>query len=242
MMLWDGFQAMSDSQQQLFNDYAANYEAALQEGLSSTGEDSSYYARGRVKWMQRWLDTLGITPRRILDFGCGTGGSTPFLLELEGVQEIVGVDVSDSSLAIARSRFTDPRVRFALTDAIPESGDFDLAFCNGVFHHIDPTLRAGCVHAVRRAVGHGGLFALWENNPWNPGTRYVMSKVSFDKDAITLSPPETRRMLRVNGFNIVASDFLFYFPRSLSVLRFIEPALCKLPLGGQYLTLATPQE
>lgn len=233
---------MGDSQQQLFNDYAANYEAALQEGLSSTGEDSSYYARGRVKWMQKWLDKLGITPRRVLDFGCGTGGSTPFLLELNGVEELVGVDVSDSSLEIARSRCKDPRVRFAMTNEIRGAGTFDLAFCNGVFHHIAPAERAGCVQAVHRAVGDGGLFALWENNPWNPGVRYVMSRIPFDRDAITLSPPETRRLLKGNDFDVVASDFLFIFPRLLAPLRFLERPLCKLPLGGQYLTLATPRE
>lgn len=226
---------------ELFDDYAGNYEAALAEGLATTGEDASYFAAGRVKWMRRWLEKRAITPRRVLDFGCGTGGSTPFLLELPGVTEIVGVDVSAASLKVARSRYPDPRVRFELTSEMPSLGMFDLAFCNGVFHHIPPPERPGCVQAVRRAVGKDGLFALWENNPWNPGVRYIMSRVSFDRDAITLSPLETRRLLRNNGFDVVSSDFLFIFPRILSALRFMEYPLHKLPLGGQYLTLATPR-
>jgi hypothetical protein len=84
----------------------------------------------------------------------------------------------------------------------------------------------------------GGMFALWENNPWNPGTRYIMSRVPFDKDAITMTPPETRRLLRNAGFEIVRTDFLFLFPHLLRALRPLERVLAPLPLGGQYLVLA----
>src|SRR5262249_4502052 len=83
----------------------------------------------------------------------------------------------------------------------------------------------------------GGLFALWENNPWNPGTRYVMSRIPFDRDAITLSILKSRRMLRTAGFELVRSDFLFIFPRLLKWLRPLERFATKLPLGTQYLVL-----
>jgi SAM-dependent methyltransferase len=229
---------MSDaSTEPLFDQYAGNYQAALAEGLQTTGEDASYFARGRVAWMQQWLDRLNITPRRILDFGCGTGGSTPYLLELRGVESLVGVDISDASLAIARQTYTDPRAGFEHVDRWTGEGSIDLAFCNGVFHHIPPGDRGACVRYVHRALRPGGLFALWENNAWNPGVRYIMNKVSFDRDAITLPPPQTRTLLSSNGFDVLGTDFLFIFPRVLAPLRFLEPLLCKLPLGGQYVTV-----
>ncbi len=81
------------------------------------------------------------------------------------------------------------------------------------------------------------MFAFWENNPWNPGTRYIMSRVSFDANAITITPPEARRLLRAAGFAIVRTDTLFWFPRALRMLRPLEPLLSALPLGGQYLVL-----
>jgi len=68
--------------------------------------------------------------------------------------------------------------------------------------------------------------------------RYIMSRVSFDRDAITLPPPQTRTLLGVNGFDVLASEFLFIFPRALAPLRFLEKPLRRLPIGGQYLTLA----
>jgi SAM-dependent methyltransferase len=110
----------------------------------------------------------------------------------------------------------------------------DLAFCNGVFHHIPPDERAAAVDYIYRSLRCGGLFALWENNPWNPGTKYVMSRIPFDKGAITLKPPEARRLLQAGGFEVLSTSYLFIFPRALSWLRAIEPVVSTLPLGAQY--------
>lgn len=221
-----------------FDAVATDYEAELAAGLDATGEGAAYFAQGRVNWLARRLSRLQFAPTRVLDFGCGVGGSVPFLLTLLGVESINGCDVSAASLAVARKRHTDPRVTFVETaDALP-AGSIDLAFCNGVFHHIPLSDRASAVASVYRALRPGGLFALWENNPWNPGVRHIMRRVSFDRDAITLSPIQTRRLLRSGRFDVVAPDFLFIFPSRLRVFRFLEPSLSRLPLGGQYLTLA----
>ena len=65
-----------------------------------------------------------------------------------------------------------------------------------------------------------------------------MSRVPFDRDAVMLFPHEARRLLRQAGLDIVLTDSLFIFPASLAGLRPLEPRLCKLPIGGQYLVLA----
>ena len=113
----------------------------------------------------------------------------------------------------------------------------DLAFTNGVFHHIPPSERQACLAAIRHALLPAGLFAFWENNPWNPGTHYVMSQCAFDENAITISPGEARKMLSQAGFKILRTDSLFYFPRQLRLLRPAERWLHALPFGGQYLVL-----
>ena len=110
----------------------------------------------------------------------------------------------------------------------------DLAYCNGVFHHIPPQQRVRAVAVVNGALHVGGLFSLWENNPWNPATRYVMSRCAFDRDAQTLTPPETQSLLRKGGFEILRTDFRFIFPRVLRVLRKLEDLLYGLPFGTQY--------
>jgi hypothetical protein len=65
-----------------------------------------------------------------------------------------------------------------------------------------------------------------------------MSRVPFDKDAQMLFPHQARHLLRAGGFEIVLTDYLFVFPAMLKALRPLEPSLCKLPLGGQYMVLA----
>lgn len=222
-----------------FDAYAARYDEALNEGLSVVGEDKEYFARERVRWVRRRLDELGRDRSgAILDFGCGTGAATPYFFSELGVETVTGADVSEGLLEVARREHgSDARVRFVRSDAERSRATFDLAFTNGVFHHIPVAMRADAARFVYDALRPGSIFAFWENNPWNPGTRYVMSRVSFDDTAITLTPPESRALLRGAGFVVLRTDFRFIFPRPLAWLRPLETPLATLPLGGQYLVL-----
>ena len=218
-----------------FDLFHSEYDETLARGLSVSGEDRLYFARGRLAFLARCLREAGLRlPFSVLDFGCGTGAATPFFFEELGVERLVGVDVSERSLEVARQRHGSESARFiALRDYSPR-GEFPLAFCNGVFHHVPPPERAGLVRLLRDSLSPGGLFSLWENNPWNPGTRYIMSRVAFDRDAVTLSSREAARMVAAGGLEVRRTDYLFIFPRALKALRFLEPPLAKVPLGGQY--------
>jgi SAM-dependent methyltransferase len=220
-----------------FDAYADGYEDALERGVKLSGEDPAYFARERVAWVGRQLEQMGMPAPKVLDFGCGTGSTTQFLLELPGTEGVLGTDVSSRLIESARRDYGSDRVEFATLAEAPDVRA-DLAYCNGVFHHIPPAQRNGAVASVLRALRPGGLFAFWENNPWNPGTRMVMRRIPFDRDAITLSAPEARRLLAAGGFEIVRTDFRFVFPRPLAPLRRLEPALAKAPLGAQYVVFA----
>jgi SAM-dependent methyltransferase len=217
-----------------FDEYAAEYDAALQRGLSVSGEDKYYFARGRIAWLARRLRKMGERPRSLMDFGCGTGSATPYLFELLDAASVTGVDISERSLEAARRAFGSDRARFLQFAEHEPDEKIDLVFSNGVFHHIPPDDRAQAIDYVYRSLKRGGLFALWENNPWNPGTRLVMSRVPFDRDAIMLSALEAGRLLRSGGFRVLRADFLFIFPRPLKWFRLLEPLVSRLPLGAQY--------
>lgn len=220
-----------------FDQYSDGYSADLDQGLSLTGESVGYYARGRIRRLAERLARLGCRVRSVLDFGCGVGNSIPLLLESLGAEEVVGFDVSPASLAIARDNNRSPRVRCVLPGEFEPEASFDLAFCNGVFHHIAPEKRADALTLIRDALRPGGLFAFCENNPWNPGTRIVMNRVAFDRNAIMLTAGEARRLLQGCGFEILEIGYLFIFPRRLKWFRFLEPLASPLPLGGQYMVL-----
>ncbi len=220
-----------------FDPYSDGYSSHLEKGLSLTGEGADYFAGGRIRHLAGRLEKIGFRVRSILDFGCGVGNSIRFHLDMLHPETVVGLDPSGASLAIARENNRSPRVRFALPDQFEPSAAFDLAFCNGVFHHIPSENRAAALARIRDSLRPGGLFAFWENNPWNPGTRIVMKRVAFDRDAVTLTAGKARRMLARAGFEILETRYLFIFPRRLSWLRRLEPFASLLPLGGQYVVL-----
>jgi len=224
-----------------FDAYAAEYDAVLARGIAISGEDKNYFARGRVVWLARCLARLQKHPRTALDFGCGTGSATPFLLNKLKLDSLVGLDASVQSLAIAQRTHGDCARFVPLTEYRPE-GSFDLVFCNGVFHHISPRDRVAALDTIYSSLRSGGMLAFWENNPWNPGTRYIMRRIPFDRNAIALSAPAARRLLRGRGFEVMRTDFLFFFPRFLAWLRWLEPSLTYLPLGAQYQILCQKPE
>ncbi len=224
-----------------FDRYADDYETALQQGLSVSGESSDYFAVGRMRWLRRRLEGLckgAVQLESAMDFGCGTGNSVKFLLSELQVKHVLGVDTSEQSLVQARTRYASEQTTFLTTDNCTPTGSIDIAFCNGVFHHIPVAMRSSAVEYVYRSLKPGGWFAFWENNPWNPGTRMVMSRIPFDRDAITLSIPESKRLLAKAGFAIKKVDTCFYFPKALRWFRPVEPCLSWMPLGAQYLVLA----
>jgi SAM-dependent methyltransferase len=221
----------------LFDGYARQYDSCLNQALSATGEDKDFYAAARVGWTAKCLRELGLNSSSALDFGCGVGTTAPLLLSELKCESVIGVDSSSKTIDQARQKQANPRIRFFLLQDFRPRAELDCAYCNGVFHHIPLRERLGALRLVRDALRPGGIFALWENNPWNPGTRYVMSRCAFDEDAVKISAASARRMVREAGFRVLQTDFLFYFPRALATLRPLERLLHKLPLGGQYQVL-----
>jgi len=81
-----------------------------------------------------------------------------------------------------------------------------------------------------------GRYYLFEHNPLNPLTRYLVATCVFDKNAKLLRSNYTRSLLRSQHFRIVKKEFIIFFPRKglLSGFMFLEKYLKWLPLGGQY--------
>ncbi|HXT19310.1 MAG TPA: methyltransferase domain-containing protein [Thermoanaerobaculia bacterium] len=212
------------------------YDAMLATGIRLSGEEKPFFIEGRLTSLFRALPA-GWRPRRILDFGCGTGDTAGALAARVPEAEVVGVDVSAPALAFARTRH--PAARFAELAELPTLGAFDLCYVNGVLHHVEPARRPETMAAIFAALAPGGRLALFENNAWNPGAWMVMRRIPFDRDAVPMSPREARRLVKDAGFADVELRSLFYFPRPLAALRFLEPALGRLPLGAQIQVLAT---
>jgi trans-aconitate methyltransferase len=222
-----------------FDAYADDYEGALAQGLAASGEGRDFFARGRLAFLAGCLRDAGLAPARprVMDFGCGTGTSVPLIRELLSPAAIVGIDPSARSIERAAREQAAPDATFSVTDRYAPAADLDILYTNGVFHHIPIADRAAALAFLHRALRPGGLLALWENNPWSLGARYVMSKIPFDRDAVMLSARQARGLARAAGFRVLRTDYLFLFPRALRILRPLETLLRPVPAGAQYQVL-----
>lgn len=125
----------------------------------------------RVFLTSRWLPAVaGLTERlergiRVADVGCGAGSVAILIAREYPESEVFGYDVSDVSLAIARSRGESLRnVSFAeyRAEAIPLDPPFDLVTSFDVIHDLrDPLAGLG---RIREALADGGQFLLMEPN------------------------------------------------------------------------------
>jgi trans-aconitate methyltransferase len=212
------------------------YDSMLNQGLSVSGENKLYFLDGRINDLKNTVNLGEI--KSVLDFGCGIGDSSARLAEVFSEATVYGIDTAVEAINYAQQNHSSERVQFRTIDNFAETDSFDLCYVNGVFHHIIPKQRINALTIILKALKKGGKLALFENNPLNLGTRYIMSKIPFDADAQTILPNECRKLVLEAGFSdIIDTRFLFYFPKVLSPLRVFEKKLIHLPLGAQYYVL-----
>ena len=221
-----------------FDRVSKKYEEALNLGISLSGENSDYFARTRVDHMARVHARIHAKTKTIMDYGCGTGGSIGHLLKAFNPDSIVALDTSGESLKILRQKYSSKKISTVKLESNLNKSSCDLSFCNGVFHHILPKKREEAAKFVFDSLNKGGFFYFWENNPWNPATHWVMSRIPFDRKAVKIFPHQAVQLLQNVGFEIKLIHYLFIFPRFLKILRPLERVALSLPFGCQYLVLA----
>jgi SAM-dependent methyltransferase len=218
-----------------FDDFARDYEAILDGWLSMVGETGQAFTHRRMEYLR---SHLGILPNRVMDFGCGIGLAISLLLDAFPNSEVVGVDVSRESVDVARKRYRDiSRVQIALTSEL-KVNNFDLVYASGVFHHIPADERAAAAGFIWTSLRPGGVVMVAEHNPWNPATRYFIRGCPFDKDVRLIRPKTTTAIFEQAGFDVLARDYVSFFPGPLRALQGIETSLRRLPFGAQYVVLA----
>ena len=209
-------------------------------GLALSGESKEFFARGRLAHLRAFWDRGRLSePRTIIDYGCGVGDVTVLLAQTFPGAQVLGVDPSRNCIDRARLSVSR-RVQFAVLGESEQSltTEADLLHVNGVVHHVAPSERPRLFAALGQLVAPGGIIALFENNPLNPGTRLVMARIPFDRGAVPIRCRRAKALLGEAGLELLDTAYLFYFPRALRVLRRFEPLLSRLPLGAQYAIVA----
>lgn len=222
--------------EQNFDKFAKKYRQIHTENVKRiAGADSYYFAHYKVKELARFEEN---NSQKLLDLGCGDGATEFYLSSIFSSFSVTGIDISSESIRIAKDRKL-PKCNFLLFDGstIPfHENSFDIVFIAGVFHHVPPELRQNLMGEAARVLKPGGRLYLFEHNPYNPLTRYLVNTCVFDEGVQLLKAKESRMLLSKAGLKILARRYVIFFPRGqvFGLLHKIEPMMSHIPFGGQY--------
>lgn len=148
----DGVARVTDSFPAIFSRHAAAYARAQDQILAARASPSREAALAWVKARP------GMT---ILDLGCGPGTlSLPLARALEGRGEVIGVDLAEGMLEVARRRTGNLPVRFLRMDAAAlqfPAAHFDAAVCGHSLQFLPQSERV--LRDVHRVLKPQGRFA-----------------------------------------------------------------------------------
>ncbi len=113
----------------------------------------------------------------VLDYGCGPGKVALRMVETYGIR-VIGVDISEHMLGIARRRRSDPRIRYEVIDDARinnlSDSSVDAALSCYVFINIADRRRLlEIATEVHRVLRPGGRYVLLDTNPNTTGIRFT---------------------------------------------------------------------
>jgi len=227
-------QTMTEIKRVNFDEYADHYENLLQGQLAFFSKDRGYFSEYKVALAKEFAP---ISPKRVLDFGCGIGLSLPFLIRYFPDAKVFATDLSERSLAHVEQYFPEVTVH---RDKALDGNSYDIIFVSGVFHHVPRQQRGIVMKRLEGLLTTGGQLFVFEHNPFNPVTRRMVATCPFDEDAELITYRNMKQLVRESGgLQILANGYCLFFPQSLSGLRHLEKFLRWLPGGGQYFVVGS---
>jgi SAM-dependent methyltransferase len=133
---------------------------------------------------------------RVLDVGSGIGLTDQRLKA--HLPHLVGVDVSDSSVELARTRNPEIEYHHSVDGNLPfERASFDVVFAICVWHHVPPNQWTAFISELSRVIVPTDSISHLRAYP-ESFTRLVVSRCAFDADAVSALPAALK--LRQFGF------------------------------------------
>jgi SAM-dependent methyltransferase len=115
-------------------------------------ENRHWWYQGRRKVLERAIERLELPPHaRILDAGCGSGRN---MVELAQHGQVTGVELSDTSVGLARERGVGEVLAGSVMDMPFDNASFDLIVSLDVIEHLEDDV--GALRELRRVTTTGG--------------------------------------------------------------------------------------
>ena len=218
-----------------FDKYAESYRGEVNRALAFAGKNVDFYAGRKAAMLRDLAQGLLGEPAdlNILDVGCGIGLADGHLAEAFG--SVFGVDTSREEIEHARGEH--PTVTYEVSDParIPYPSDhFDVVFAACVLHHVASADQPSLIAEMARVVRPAGIVVVFEHNPWNPLTRLVVNRVSFDRGVELLRPRAVTSLFERVGVHPQRVRNMTFSPWSGALAARLEQALWWLRVGAQY--------
>jgi SAM-dependent methyltransferase len=236
---------MKNSSQAEFDVHAEGYDGGMDNRLKAlAGDSADDFVAVKVRWLlHQWPDLRTDATLSILDYGCGVA-TLLRLLRAAGVQgQLTGTDVSAGMLREAARIWPSgerPRLQAQIgANTRLERDQFDIIIISAVLHHVPIQERDEVYAELRRLSRPDGRLVVFEHNPWNPVTRFVVARTPIDADAVLLSAPEVVGALAANEWRDIRTSHLMFLPPRLGgAAAMADRLLGWLPAGGQYAVTA----
>jgi ubiquinone/menaquinone biosynthesis C-methylase UbiE len=219
-----------------FDHHSHDYEEKVRESLGplSVTASANSFAKDKVARIARYH------PRQssgwFLDFGSGIGMAIPFIRNFFPEIKIVAADTSNSSLAVIQKTCATSVSTLHLDgDDIPlDTQSIDIAMAACVFHHIPPNDRSQWMRELYRVLKPGGSLWIFEHNPLNPFTQWIVRNSPLDENAVLLSQREVSKLAEQTGFKVRQRRYTLIGPPNWHWLHPVERLLAAIPIGAQY--------
>jgi SAM-dependent methyltransferase len=239
----------NDNEKSEFDNFAESYKDELNHPIRNiTGGEDDIFLKIKAEWFLRHLQyhpfqyASTVDEIKLLDYGCGNGGFLRSLKKLNFTGEIEGCDISRKMLEEAAKLWNSSKpLRLHLildhcADFLDNTYDVIAAVC--VFHHISPQKRIKVLEEIHRILKPNGRFFLFEHNPINPLTQWIVRQTPLDKNAVLLNKKAVFKLVKTVGFKPLDAAYFLFFPPRIMFLRKLEPLIAWLPLGGQFVVVA----
>jgi 2-polyprenyl-3-methyl-5-hydroxy-6-metoxy-1,4-benzoquinol methylase len=170
-----------------------------------------------------------------LDIGCGTG-NLPFLLaQLNPNATVIGVDLSEESIAYAKAHY-EPKVdnlsyHVGSVENLGEMfHDIDMITCVGAMHHF-PSLDSA-IDQIMQALSDDGIFLLSDLNRENLRSLFSDKEFRYLESVRKLSEKVRNNKLRRQGYT--KGEKMRRFLTLMSFQAAYTPAEVSAALGSRY--------
>ena len=176
--------------------------------------------RRRFRWIAGLVSQVNGS---VLDIGCDGGNLTEIVAGKTGARQVVGIDISQESVAYSRNKL--PRVHFAVGHAeeLPfRDGTFDMIFCSEVLEHVErPDKLLAEMKRCLKEDGYAIVEVPTENlvfkTIWYFWTRFGRGRAWHHAHVVDFRGGLLHRLVKDAGFRIVRESVFMGMLRAAKI-------------------------